>query len=466
MDKTISALVLSVLVGSMIFGMIGMVSADTNMIYGNIVLYENKEVYFFKLLDTSGEVKINLDGINEGSVTGQITDEFAFYPTAIPFELSSSNKDLNSSSSDFKLHFLSGYPSPADNSFATIDSNYYPCINKLLLNENQPIELKDYASGDFNKTWVVELEEVNSGDSVNLKFNHDGKIIEKIFKNREAIQLKEWVGWYSLAVFKIYYSAKDTVNSKIELCLPPSFKVYSEEDEHNDAAQGGPVCGNGICEYEGECPEDCNNTETGCKNLYWFDDTTKVCGQKQFCGTYLRPGLYTFSSKEQCEKALNESKINKSENSCLVDSDCDYVWFAGGCYTPEYIAQKQKEAEEKGMNIGEAEPKENISCVCKDNKCKSAITLSNGRKAEIKIMPETASATAIAKLGDLGFTIELKEVGKGDNAKPVYELTGKKQGKFLGIFKIMASEKIQVDAETGEVKKVIKPWWSFLATNI
>ena len=91
--------------------------------------------------------------------------------------------------------------------------------------------------------------------------------------------------------------------------------------------------------------------------------------------------------------------------------------------------------------------------------------LSNGIKAEVKIMPETASQIAIEKLGDLGFTIELKEVGKGEGAKAVYELTGDKQGKFLGIFKIRAKIQAQVDAENGNVK-VIKPWWSFLASGI
>ena len=56
----------------------------------------------------------------------------------------------------------------------------------------------------------------------------------------------------------------------------------------------------------------------------------------------------------------------------------------------------------------------------------------------------------------------LKEVG---NDNVVYELTGNKQGKFLGIFKIMGKVKAQVDAETGNVR-VIKPWWSFLASEI
>ena len=91
--------------------------------------------------------------------------------------------------------------------------------------------------------------------------------------------------------------------------------------------------------------------------------------------------------------------------------------------------------------------------------------LSNGRNAEIKILPETASERAVERLGNLGFNITLKEVGKGDKAKVVYELTGNKEGKFLGIFKIMAKVQAQVDAETGEVK-IIKPWWAFLAKGI
>jgi hypothetical protein len=92
--------------------------------------------------------------------------------------------------------------------------------------------------------------------------------------------------------------------------------------------------------------------------------------------------------------------------------------------------------------------------------------LSNGRNSEIKIMPETASKNAIERLGELNFTVELKEVGKGDDAKSIYELTGEKNGRFLGIFKIQARVQAQVDAETGEVISVKKPWWSFLATGI
>ena len=105
-----------------------------------------------------------------------------------------------------------------------------------------------------------------------------------------------------------------------------------------------------------------------------------------------------------------------------------------------------------------------------ENNCprplKCGFDLSNGRMAEIKIIPEVASEKAITVLGDLDFTIELKEVGKGDNAKAVYEVKGEKQGRFLGIFKIRGEVSAIIDAETGRVIDINKPWWAFLASGI
>lgn len=200
---------------------------------------------------------------------------------------------------------------------------------------------------------------------------------------------------------------------------------------------------------------------TSCKNLYWFDDTTKVCGQKQFCGMYMYLGLQTFNTKTQCEKALNETCIEK-DGECCKGEICDTV--LADCLFG--YKQVNKGCDKNCFTIVECVKEKTCPNNSNEENNKCYKTLSNGRKAEIKIMPDTASATAIARLGDLGFTIELKEVGKGDDVEPVYELTGNKQGKFLGIFKIMTSEIVQVDAETGEVKKVIKPWWSFLASGI
>lgn len=77
-------------------------------------------------------------------------------------------------------------------------------------------------------------------------------------------------------------------------------------------------------------------------------------------------------------------------------------------------------------------------------------------------MPDTASETAIQKLGDLGFKIELKDTGQLKTA-PVYEASAKKDVRILGLFKARMTVKTEIDAQTGEAGKIIKPWWSFFA---
>ena len=227
------------------------------------------------------------------------------------------------------------------------------------------------------------------------------------------------------------------------------------------------------CE-DNKCVGKHNKSNSSCKNLYWFDNDNKECRQKEFCGVYMYRGLETFESKTQCEKALNET-------DCIVDDDCPSLTCIG---CTQYACKNGKCKELWGGCEVDSDCTQ-INCVmascpkiiCINKKCETeracpegAInengtckkTLSNGRNAKIKLMPETASQRAIERLGELNFTIQLKEVRKD---KIAYELIGNKEGKFLGIFKIMARVKAQVDAETGDVK-VIKPWWSFLASGI
>lgn len=92
------------------------------------------------------------------------------------------------------------------------------------------------------------------------------------------------------------------------------------------------------------------------------------------------------------------------------------------------------------------------------------VKLSNGKNAEVKIMPETASKTAIERLklnscNESNCTIALKEVGKDNSTKLAYEINATKQAKFLGIFKTNVKVRTEVDVETGEVISVKKPWW-------
>lgn len=104
------------------------------------------------------------------------------------------------------------------------------------------------------------------------------------------------------------------------------------------------------------------------------------------------------------------------------------------------------------------------------NESKLEAELSNGKNAEIKIMPDTASQTALARLKlkvcseTNNCTIELKEVGQGNQTKVVYETQVERHYKILGIFQAKAENKADVDAETGDVS-VNEPWWASLSTK-
>jgi hypothetical protein len=98
--------------------------------------------------------------------------------------------------------------------------------------------------------------------------------------------------------------------------------------------------------------------------------------------------------------------------------------------------------------------------------------LSNGINSEIKIMPNTASETALNRLRikvcneSNNCTIQLKEVGQENNQSRVaYEIKAEKQAKVLALFQAKMQVEAQVDAETGEVIKERRPWWAFLATE-
>lgn len=95
--------------------------------------------------------------------------------------------------------------------------------------------------------------------------------------------------------------------------------------------------------------------------------------------------------------------------------------------------------------------------------------LSNGRWALVKRMPDAASETALeamkAKCGSGNCTIELKEVPVAKKARLAYEVKAEKESKILLLFKKRTQISAQVDAESGEVIAVKRPWWAFLASE-
>lgn len=106
------------------------------------------------------------------------------------------------------------------------------------------------------------------------------------------------------------------------------------------------------------------------------------------------------------------------------------------------------------------------------NASKLKIKLSNGRNAEVKIMPETASIRALERLRLKNCnetvnncTIQLREVGQGNMTRAVYEARVKKAFRVFGMFKAEREVLTQIDAETGEEVMTRRPWWSWMASE-
>jgi hypothetical protein len=143
----------------------------------------------------------------------------------------------------------------------------------------------------------------------------------------------------------------------------------------------------------------------------------------------------------------------------------------------EYIGPQGQQLDIKRFNNRVRLMAGNFSADCdcnltqeqEQNRTRFYAGLSNGRHAEIKIMPNVASETALKRLRLKNCfdncSIELKEVGQRNETRLAYELNTKKHANFLGIFGTRMQVQAQVDAETGEIIRINKPWWAFLASE-
>jgi len=143
-----------------------------------------------------------------------------------------------------------------------------------------------------------------------------------------------------------------------------------------------------------------------------------------------------------------------------------------------YISNQGEEMQiraEDGIKIkvedSEAHSLLNITSEKIQEKTHLNVQLSNGRNAEIKIMPNTASETALARLRlkvcneSNNCTIQLKEVGNGNETRLAYEIQIERHSRILAIFEKKMQVGVDLDAETGAVLGEHKPWWAFIATE-
>lgn len=134
---------------------------------------------------------------------------------------------------------------------------------------------------------------------------------------------------------------------------------------------------------------------------------------------------------------------------------------------------KEMSDEKKEIVVGKINAKTGLNLTVEDINNGTAgqiirAYLSNGRYAIVKIMPDKAAETALkrlrAKCLERNCSVELKEIKMGGNkTRLAYEVETEKDSKILFIFGKKMKVRAQVDAETGEVISVKKPWWAFTA---
>ena len=148
-----------------------------------------------------------------------------------------------------------------------------------------------------------------------------------------------------------------------------------------------------------------------------------------------------------------------------------------GVYTDEdgnqiRVSELAKNRVEFEFKNHSAETNLTIEEETENNRTKFKVKLNNGRNAEIKIMPNVASIKALKRLRlkrcnntSVNCSIELKEVGEGNNSRLVYEVRARKTFKIWGFIRNREEVRIRIDAETGEEIEIKRPWWAWMATE-
>jgi len=161
---------------------------------------------------------------------------------------------------------------------------------------------------------------------------------------------------------------------------------------------------------------------------------------------------------QETGEMIQEQKQNEEQNQT---KDKEIV--------KEQAKVMKKEGNKTEFQAGNITANTEMNMIQEENKIK--VQLSNGKNAEVKIMPDVASETAMERLRlkvcseENNCTIELKEVGTGNETKAAYEIKAEKKAKLLGLFETKMQVKAQINAENGEIIREERPWWSFLAVE-
>jgi len=273
------------------------------------------------------------------------------------------------------------------------------------------------------------------------------------------------------------------------------------------------LCGDGICqeitcmaigcpcpETPKTCPEDCgglkdlkqkrdekmpNPAAVYCKDLgykYEIREDPKTKGQYGVCifPDKSECDAWAFYRRECGKKWQKENKEKpvvifppkkkividpKKEKPILIEGKP--VEFKGVEENPDISFEVKVKEKPVSVKIGISPEKKRIEIKVKD---KVAITKETmkfeenklkvktpKKEIEVNVLPDEAIETVQKEIPEVKET-ELKV----ENNSPVYEIKGERQGKLLFIFPVRINLLGEVNAQTAEVLKIKKPWWSFL----
>jgi uncharacterized membrane protein YkoI len=204
-----------------------------------------------------------------------------------------------------------------------------------------------------------------------------------------------------------------------------------------------------------------------CRSGRWNCD---IGGAVEICGNRTREMIKERIHNRTNLKFVPWQKINESECmegckcrgavvSCVTENGRTMNITAGnsGNYIYIYI-------EQTGTNVS---TKVEIITYSNGNLTIIKAVISNGSEVEIKIMPDEAQEIALEKMkirvcnSENRCNLTLKE----EKNKLRYEMQLERHARILAIFQKKMQIRTEIDAETGEVTKIAKPWWAFLATE-
>lgn len=114
-------------------------------------------------------------------------------------------------------------------------------------------------------------------------------------------------------------SSREIKMEIVPVCTEGASQACSITNNLGITCSGTQICSNnawGLCKTLAGCGviNPINETKPiGCNILFWYDDTNKDCGSREFCGAYAYLGLHTFDTKEKCLADLPVQEVTPQE---------------------------------------------------------------------------------------------------------------------------------------------------------